>query len=72
MSADLQFIKDTLLQMQEEQISQGKVLAELKGNITVRVESLEGSRKLNWWATYVVAPVLGVAHGVAAHYGIRV
>lgn len=66
------FIKDILLQMQEEQAAQGKMLAEMKGNLHVRVESLEGSRRLNWWTTYVVMPVLGIAHAVCAHFGIRV
>lgn len=72
MSSDIQFVKDTLLQMQEEQVAQGKLLAEMKGNVTARVDSLEHSRKTNFWTTYVVAPLLGIAHAVCAHYGIRV
>lgn len=72
MSHDLQFMRDVLLQMQEEQTNQGQTLARLEGNLDVRVKKLETAQKMNWWTTYVVAPLVGIAHGVCAHYGIKI
>jgi hypothetical protein len=70
MSQDL--VKDILLQIQEQQLIDSRVLHEMKGSITERVKKLEDAHRLNWWMTYVVTPFLMIAHGVARRLGVNV
>jgi hypothetical protein len=70
MSKDL--VTDILLQMQEQQQADSRVLHEMKGNIDVRVKKLEDAQRLNWWMTYVVTPAFMLAHAVARQFGVRV
>lgn len=70
MSKDL--VSDILLQIQEQQQADSKVLHELKGNIEVRVKKLEDASHLNWWITYIVTPALMLAHGVARKFGVQI
>ncbi len=70
MSQDL--LKDILLQMQEQQQVDSRVLHEMKGNLDVRVKKLEDAARLNWWMTYVITPVLLLLHGVARKLGANI
>lgn len=65
------FVKDLLLQIQEQQTADSKVLHELKGNMEPRIKSLENAQTRNWWMTYVVTPVLFLASSTARHFGVR-
>lgn len=66
------FVKDVLLQIQEQQLSDSKVLYELKGNMSARVEKLENAATHNWWFTYVVTPILLLASATARHFGVKI
>ena len=47
-----------------------------KGNIEARVEAVEDSaktaKKQAFILTYIVIPVMTLAHGVAAHFGVKI
>ncbi len=63
---------DLLMQLLEAREADSKILHELKGGIEVRVGKLETAASHNWWATYVIVPLFGLAHGIAAHFGVKI
>lgn len=63
---------DLLLQILDQQKKDSDILHELKGDVTVRVIKLEDAAHFNWWTTYVVTPLLMIAHGTARHFGVKI
>lgn len=57
--SDNRTTNDLLLQILEEQTAQGKVLAEMKGNIEARVSSLETTNRRQWYVHAAQAAVVG-------------
>jgi hypothetical protein len=63
---------DLLMQILNQQTVDSKTLHELKGTVLSRVEVLESAARNNWWMTYVVTPLLFVAHATARQLGVKI
>lgn len=63
---------DLLLKIIDYQEANSKVLHELKGDINIRVKTLEDAATHNWWMTYVITPFLIVLHVIARYLGAKI
>jgi hypothetical protein len=69
------FVKDVLLQIQEQQTTDAQTLGRILGAIEgqgLRINKLEAAQSRQWWVSYVITPFSGIAYALAHKFGVKI